>query len=150
MAYFLFLLTICSMGHTFPYGGAGFQYEEAIPIDEYNVDTTRAIKGRVVEVAKTPLVNGTGSMVVATMGSGKRRLYLLLAPDWFLDNRNFSLEKGDLVFVKGSQITYNEEPYFVVSEIKLEGRALPLRDERSGRPLWGEWRRGEEIFYDGW
>jgi hypothetical protein len=60
-----------------------------------------------------------------------------LGPSWYFEDRNFSLQMGDLVEIRGFPISSFSEniPALVAIEVRKGDEVLTLRDE-AGFPLW--------------
>jgi hypothetical protein len=60
-----------------------------------------------------------------------------LGPSWYFEDRNFSLQMGDLVEIRGFPISSFSEniPALMAIEVRKGDEVLTLRDE-AGFPLW--------------
>lgn len=130
-------------------GGAGFEFEELIPRDEFNPKSLGTVKGKVQEVLSIPKTNGIGNTIVAVFNSKKKdeKVYVVLGPDWFLKNQNFKLEKDMNLTIRGSKINSPEYTVIIATEINYQDKTIKLRDKKTGDSEWHEWRKGEELFY---
>jgi hypothetical protein len=66
-------------------------------------------------------------------------LAIHLGPKWFIENQNFSIEKGDSIKVKGSRITYDGKPALIAFLVKKADHVLSLRDNKCS-PTWNGWK----------
>lgn len=128
-------------------GGAGLEFEELIPRDDYDPSTVVSLKGRVQEVITMPKMTGMGNTTIVRFGSESDPTYIILAPDWYLKNQQIQINENDLLTVKGSKVSYKDKIVFIAAEVKFDGKTVYLRNEKTGNPEWSEWRKGEEIFY---
>lgn len=127
--------------------GEGLQFDELIPREAYNPKTVETLNGSVTEVLAVPKMIGMGNAIVVKLATPKGDVYIVLGPDWFLQNQNFEIKAGDNLGVKGSKITFDDHSVIIASDVSLQKKALKLRDPQTGKPQWIEWRKGEEIFY---
>lgn len=58
-----------------------------------------------------------------------------LGPAWYLDNQEVQFEKGDVLVITGSRVTYAEKPAIIATKIKKNDKELKLRD-KDGFPQW--------------
>lgn len=147
---FIAVLTICTFSNSYGLaGGAGFEFEELIPRDEFNPKNLGTVKGKVQDILTVPKTNGIGNTIVAVFNSKKKdeKVYVVLGPDWYLKNQNFELEKGMYLIIRGSKIDSPENLVIIATEITYKDKTIMLRNKKTGTPEWKEWRRGEELFY---
>jgi hypothetical protein len=128
-------------------GGAGLEFEELIPRDDYDPNTIESVKAKVSEVLNVAKMTGMGNAVIIRFAGPRESLYVILAPDWFLKNQEFEVKENDLISIRGSKVSYQDKQVIIASEVSREGKTLHLRNEKTGNPEWSEWRKGEEIFY---
>jgi hypothetical protein len=81
---------------------------------------------------------GRGQGVHLTLAMGSEKLVIVLGPKFYLDEQPLKVAKGDRIEVKGSRVTWGEQPALVAQEIKKGNEVLQLRDSE-GIPLWS-WR----------
>jgi len=144
----LFLITSITTTHT--YGvvrGYGLQFEEIIPTDSYDPNNLGTVRGSVQEIIKIPKMVGMGEATVAVFDSSKGKIYAILAPDWYLKNQNIDVKEHQYLIVEGSRVDFKDKIVVIASSIQYDDSKVKLRDRITGKPVWSEWRKGEEIFY---
>lgn len=115
--------------------GAGTSYNRI-----YNPKTVETISGEVVSVDKLPPMKGMSNGVHLTLKADKDTISVHLGPDWYIENQDMTIELGDKIEVKGSQIILEGKPVLIAAEVKKGDIVLVLRDT-SGFPTWSGWRR---------
>ena len=70
-----------------------------------------------------------------------------LGPAWFIERQDIKIEKGDIIEVKGSEVTFDGAAVIIAAEVKDGESVLKLRNE-TGIPVWagtgmGKMRRME-------
>ncbi|HSM87043.1 MAG TPA: hypothetical protein VLT16_12870, partial [Candidatus Limnocylindrales bacterium] len=105
------------------------------------------MKGTVEEVQEGMMQRGqktqTGMGHMGThlvLKTEKETLSVFVGPSSFLQQKNFSLEKGDQIEVTGSKVKQGESDVIIAREIKKGDNTITLRDE-SGVPAWSGGRR---------
>jgi len=68
---------------------------------------------------------------------------VILGPSWFHAKKDFKIEPGDKVEVKGSLLPAMDEPMVIATEVKKDNQVLRLRDD-SGYPVWAPPRKKHE------
>ena len=106
----------------------------------YDPDTVKTISGEVVKVEHFVPQKGMGQGVHVQLKTLQETLPVHLGPRWFLDNQDVQIEKGDRIQVKGSQITFENKPAVIATEIEKGDDILRLRDG-DGFPRWAGWKR---------
>jgi len=107
---------------------------------KYNPATEITISGVVDDVVQNQGKRGrTGTHV--TLKSGSDVMTVHLGPSAFLDNNNFTVNKGDKVRVTGSKVQLGGKDVVIAREIKKADQVLTLRDEQ-GLPKWRGARKG--------
>lgn len=107
----------------------------------YDVDTVETMEGEVTEIEYFGPKQGMGQGVHLKLKTDDETLAVHLGPRWFMDKQDVQIDEGDLIKVKGSLITFDEEPTIIAAEIEKGDETLRLRDEK-GFPVWAGWRRG--------
>ena len=64
----------------------------------------------------------------------------VLAPTGYLENQPKVLRPGNRVTVTGSEVTVDDTPLLIATDIKEGTEELQLRDNE-GHPLWIGWKR---------
>ncbi len=147
---FLVTFSCFSLVSNYSYGvfdGAGLEFEEIIPRSDYDPASLGTLKGKVEDVIVIPKMTGMGSAVVAVFKTSQGEIYTILGPDWYLKNQSIDVENGQFLTVKGSRIEFRDKVIVIASEVQYNGKDIILRDHQTGKPVWSEWRKGEELFY---
>lgn len=125
----------------------------------YNTATESTIKGTVEEVQQiTPQMRTQGnaaSPMFARCPRGWNGTHLSLrteqgavivhvGPATYLENKNFSVAKGDELTITGSKVQYQGNDFLIAKEIKRGDQVLTLRDAK-GFPLWSGGGRGGSM-----
>jgi uncharacterized protein (TIGR03067 family) len=116
--------------------GPGSQYSRL-----YDSKTVETLEGQVVSVDYHIPRNTTGRGVHVNVKTAKETIAVHLGPEWFTDNQDTQIEKGDKIKVRGSRVTFEDKPVIIAAEIQKGDEVLDLRDEQ-GFPRWAGWRRG--------
>lgn len=93
-----------------------------------------AIPGTVESVRQHAGWMGWDGLYVTLRGSD-RTYEVHLAPASFLADLGMSIERGDVIEVKGCLARVDSEDVLVVREIRKRNVVLNLRDQK-GRPVW--------------
>ncbi|MBF0100311.1 MAG: DNA-binding protein [Desulfobacterales bacterium] len=115
--------------------GQGTNYDRI-----YDPKTVVTISGEVVSVDKITPIKGMNPGVHAVVKTDKEMISVHLGPEWYIENQDMSINPGDKIEVKGSQITFEGKPAVIAAEVKKNDEVLMLRDT-SGFPAWSGWRR---------
>jgi len=109
----------------------------------YNISTVVELKGTVEKVEKIIPEKGMSNGVHLIMKTDKKEtISVHLGPEWFLDNQDVQIAKGDAITVNGSKVTYENKPAIIAKTIEKEDSVLELRDD-NGFPKWNGWRQGK-------
>lgn len=127
--------------------GYGFDYDDAVSAFDYNPQAVTTVRGRIIKIDFHEKSTGMGNAVILTLQAGEKKVLVVLAPQWFIDNQKFELKENQYVTVLGSQIEYNKTPLILAAEVTYNDKVLTLRDKTTGKPQWSEWRKGEGVFY---
>ena len=107
----------------------------------YDVNTVETVEGEVSNIDIIAPGRGLRQGVHLQLKSKDGDLSVHLGPKWFLDEQDIQIEKGDLIKVKGSRVTFDDKPAIIVAEIEQGDEIFLLRDEK-GFPAWaGSGRR---------
>ena len=107
----------------------------------YDVNTVETVEGEVVGIDVITARRNVQQGVHLQLETKDEGLSVHLGPKWFLDEQDIQIEKGDLIKVKGSRITFDDKPAIIAAEIGKGDEIFLLRDEK-GFPAWaGSGRR---------
>jgi len=108
-------------------------------MSHYDPSTVVTVKGTVEEVQQGTAAAGHQQMggmgVHLILKSGKETQTVLVGPQNFLTQKDFSFSNGDQVEVTGSKVKYGTSEAIIAREIKKGDKVLTLRDEK-GVPVW--------------
>jgi hypothetical protein len=108
----------------------------------YDPKTVETVTGELASVDVIAPVRGMSPGVHLTLKSDRgETLAVHLGPQWYVDQQPVKLAKGDKVQVRGSRITFQDQPALLAAEVIKNGQTLRLRDA-NGLPAWAGWRRG--------
>ncbi len=104
----------------------------------FDPDSIENLRGKVLSVEKfIPLRQmGWGLLVMVSDEKGEE-IAVHVGPGWYLEQQGFDIEPGERVAIRGSRITFNEEPAIMAMEVKTQKAAIQLRNEK-GVPAWSE------------
>ena len=122
------------------WSGSGGWGPESQYCRTYNPATVESLGGEVMNVEKIVPRKGMSYGIHLTLKTDKETISIHLGPAWYIENQDIKIEVGDRIEVKGSRITYAEQPAIIAAEIKKGDEILTLRDE-NGFPAWAGWRR---------
>ncbi len=115
----------------------------------YDENTEVVVHG-VVKHPKSFTFRGLNCLEIESRG---RVLYIITAPQWFIDRLNLKLPKGTEIQVVGSKFYGNDGAIYIVARsLKTlpSGRSIPLRDSKC-RPVWSKEKHKKsscmKIFY---
>ena len=113
-------------------GGWGYksQYQRM-----YNQQNVVEIKGIVDAVEQITPTKGMSYGIHLKVKTATETIAVHLGPAWFIERQDISIEKGDMIEVKGSKITFNGSPAIVAAEVEKGETELRLRDD-NGFPVW--------------
>lgn len=118
-------------------GGWGMDNQYSRMYDAAKVET---FSGVVTSVDTIKPMRGMSRGVHLTVKTDREDISVHLGPEWFIENQDAGIGKGDRVEVTGSRITFEGRPAVIASEVEKDGQVLRLRDD-DGFPLWAGWRR---------
>jgi len=108
-------------------------------MSHYDPSTVVTIKGTVQEVQQGTAPAGHQQMggmgVHLVLKTDKETQTVLVGPQSFLTQKNFSLSNGDQIEVTGSKVKYGSSEAIIAREIKKGDKTLTLRNEQ-GIPEW--------------
>ena len=137
--------TLCEQGYSME--GMGFDYEDVINTFDYNPSTVTTVRGRITGIDTHSKTTGMGNAVVLVIQTQEGEMQVVLAPEWYIENQKFELKENQYVTILGSQIEKDNKHFFIAAELGYNDQVLKLRDSKSGKPEWSEWRKNEGIFY---
>ena len=105
----------------------------------YDPSTVVTLKGTVQEVQQGTAPAGRQQMggmgVHLILKTEKETETILVGPQGFLTQNNFSFSNGDEIEVTGSRVKYGTSEAIIAREIKKGDKTLTLRNEQ-GVPAW--------------
>lgn len=109
----------------------------------YDPSSVVTVKGTVEDVQQGMMQQGHMGNQSGMGGMGthllvktdKETLTVMLGPSSFLNEKNFSVAKGDKVEVTGSKVKFGNSDAIIAREVKDGGKTLTLRNEQ-GVPEW--------------
>ncbi|NGP76590.1 DNA-binding protein [Balneolaceae bacterium YR4-1] len=108
----------------------------------FDANSMETIEGEVAEVTIQTGNNNMGTPGVHIVVKTKETtIPVHLGPVWYMEQQEYSFEKGDKVTVYGSRITYDGAPAIIAVRVNRGDMLLQLRN-RQGIPNWRGWRMG--------
>jgi hypothetical protein len=101
--------------------------------------TLETVSGEVIDVYRVTARRGQGYGLHLLLRTSDQTIDVHLGPMRYLENEDFSIERGSSVGVKGERIPTDGLPAMTAFEVKQGDDVLVLRDE-DGAPLWREQR----------
>jgi hypothetical protein len=99
----------------------------------YNPASEITVKGKVQAVAQTQGTRAGG--VVVGLVTETETFQVILAPEWFLDEKNFKPSKGDELQVTGSKARHQGHAIIIARKVSMQGKEVILRNPK-GIPEW--------------
>jgi hypothetical protein len=119
----------------------------------YDTKTEATVRGTISAVETVTLAGDSGRRSLSgthlTLKSGSETIQIHLGPSAYLADQKINLEEGDVVEIRGSRVTINDEQVLLAREVKKGNGTWRLRDA-SGRPLWRVGRRQTAGEPTGW
>ena len=106
----------------------------------YNPATVETVTGTIESIDLSAPMKRMRRGTHLTLKTEKGPLSVRLGPEWYVEQLDEKLAKGDLVEVKGSRVTFDGNPAVIAAEVKKGDAVLKLRDE-NGFPAWAGWRK---------
>ncbi|MFL1895317.1 hypothetical protein ACJRPK_06415 [Aquimarina sp. 2-A2] len=108
----------------------------------FNPQTLKTLTGTVVAVERImPNKNMSyGLHLKVKTEDADETISVHLGPTWYLDNQEIQFSTGNKITVKGSEVSYNNEPAIIATEVKRNDYTLTLRND-TGYPVWSGWRK---------
>jgi hypothetical protein len=108
----------------------------------YNPQAVETLVGKVVSLNRmTPKRAGQPERVIMQLQTDKGNVKVFLGPADYIDQQVLKLAPGDQVEVKGIQMNRAKVTIFIAGAVKKGDQVLQLRDEATGRPLWGKGKK---------
>jgi hypothetical protein len=104
----------------------------------YDPQTVITVQGRVERLTKLPGFGPGGPHEmdrVVILKSNQGSITVHLGPAWYLSQKRFPPNVGDMLEVIGSKIRQNRGTVIVAKEVTKDGETLKLRDDQ-GFPSW--------------
>jgi len=102
----------------------------------YDPKTVETLKGEIVAVEK--VTAGRMDMparVLLKLKTAKETATIYLGPAWYLEQQGVKLVAGDIVSVRGSRVTLDNQVVILPNEVKKNDRVIQFWDEQ-GFPRW--------------
>jgi hypothetical protein len=113
-------------------GGEG---SEMLPASHLELTTA---DGEVLGVdRRDPAYELSEGLRVELRNDARQPVVVRLAPGWYLDERGIAYGPRERLTVRGRREVRQGSSEIVVTEVRQNGRWVPLRDS-AGRPLWRE------------
>ncbi len=105
----------------------------------YNPQTEVTVKGEVMEVGTSPgqgpgAVQGMGYRSV-TLKTAQGDMSVHLGPDWYMDEQQPAVAKGETLEVVGAKTTLDGKTVILAREVTMKGKKMMLRNNQ-GIPVW--------------
>lgn len=111
--------------------GAGSAYNRL-----FNPAKIQTIKGTIENVSTFTPQRGApeGLLLTVKMDNGQTAT-VHVGPQQYVQQKGFTLKKGDQVTVTGSETTHNGQTVVIATQLQSNGKTLQLRTN-TGQPLW--------------
>lgn len=100
----------------------------------YDTKTEMTISGVVQEVKEVPGPGRSNGLHLVLKGDAAS-YEVHVGPRWYLSQKKYTFAKGEQIEVTGSKVTCQGSDVVVARQVKKDGNAWMLRDEK-GIPLW--------------
>ena len=105
----------------------------------FDPKTVATVRGEVVSVEEfTPARGMPPSVKVAMKTENGEAISVFLGPQWYLEDKDFEIQPGDRLEVRGSRVGDAGNPAMMATVVFMDGMVLKLRDEK-GIPVWSPW-----------
>jgi hypothetical protein len=101
----------------------------------YRSGTIEYINGDVEAVQNLVPTNLNHEWQIVILDSNKSSISIYVAPMWYLNSQNFSIEEDDFIKVKGSRVLIDGSAAIIAGEIWVGNDFLKLRN-KIGIPVW--------------
>lgn len=101
--------------------------------ERYDENTEITVRGDLTQIIRT-----TRGPLIVMLQSGSNSYNVVIAPMWYVAQKNMTFSKGDVVEAKGSKYFAKDGKLYIISkEVKniSKGTNIVLRDSHC-RPLW--------------
>jgi hypothetical protein len=106
----------------------------------FNPAIIDSVAGVIEEIRKVEGRQGSNLGYHLTVKVKEEVLDVHLGPVWYVEQEEFTFEKGDMIKLVGSRVTIDEKPSMIAKKVEVKGKELKLRGD-SGRPVWAGWRK---------
>ena len=106
----------------------------------FNPATVIDVQGTVKSIALNP---GFPPVLRMELETEKGMVPVLLSPERYLKEKNFSIKAGNRIVVHGSKMNYEKRDILVAGAMKKDGQSLAFRDEQ-GSILWNKGNKGSK------
>ena len=101
----------------------------------YNQATETTLTGTVDAITNPPSSGPGGGGLHLVLSAPAGPIDVHVGPSWFVNSKNVTFAKGDVLTVVGSKVTMAGQEALIAREIKKGDQVLTLRDTK-GFPLW--------------
>ena len=108
----------------------------------YDPAKVETIKGTVEGVETVTPMKGMHRAVTLMVKTDKETIPVHLGPEWYIERLDTKIQKGDVIEVRGSRVSFDGKPIIIAAEIKKDKseHIIVLRDD-AGIPVWAGWRK---------
>ncbi len=107
----------------------------------YNPQAVETVAGRVAAVNRIAAKRaGRPDRMTMVLETDRGALKVHLGPADYLSQQALQLAVGDQVEVRGVRVNRPRASIFIAGEVRKGDQVLKLRDDATGRPLWGKAR----------
>ncbi len=101
----------------------------------YDVATVETVKGEVISVETSPAPQGRGYGIHLRLKTDAETIAVHLGPKWYVEEQALQVKAGDQIEVKGSRVTYEDQPVIVADQVTRGAETMDLRND-DGTPKW--------------
>jgi hypothetical protein len=94
----------------------------------FDTKTIETVKGEISLIKKSYHEKSSGYVLGFKLKSDDETIYVHVGPGWYVEEKEFTFEKGDKVEVTGSMVTVKDKPVIIATEIIKDGKTLILRN----------------------
>ena len=106
----------------------------------YDTARVETLSGEVLSVDEFKPMKGMSKGIHLTLKTEKETIPVHLGPEWFLEKQETTIEKGNILEVTGSRVSFDGKHAIIAAEVTKDGQTLKLRDA-NGVPAWSGWRK---------
>ena len=110
----------------------------------FNPATIVEVKGTIVSVEKIIPEKGMSNGIHLVLKTeAKENMTVHLGPEWYLNNQDIQFAAGDVIKVKGSKVTYENNAAIIAMTVWKGDSHLDLRNDK-GYPKWNGWKQAKK------